>query len=221
MQAQLSLRLWGLPECLNLSGLDLGGTCSPGPASDCSRRNNREPEQWGQGGYTRREWGQTQCGWGTASAHQCYLFAASLPPHSATEKVSLKKKKKSFPHRPLCVRAEARHWRDQQTEEVITEGNALEATGNRLKPRGYYGLHRKGPIDLQKYKSDQGTSQKWTEPTILTTKPENVLDIFLLFLQSFFLFFKIFKKNFKSSIIPLIFTFITYYFAKKKDPIFF
>ena len=31
-----------------------------------------------------------------------------------------------------------------------------------------------------------------------------------------------FLKNFKSSIIPLIFTFITYYFAKKKkDPIFF
>ena len=51
-----------LPECLNLSGLDLGGTCNPGPASDCSRRNNLEPEQCGQGGYTRRERGQTQCG---------------------------------------------------------------------------------------------------------------------------------------------------------------
>ena len=46
------------------------------------------------------------------------------------------------------------------TEEVITEGNALEATGNRLKPCGYYGLHRKEPTDLEKYKSDQGTSQK-------------------------------------------------------------
>ena len=45
-------------------------------------------------------------------------------------------------------------------EEAITEGNALEATGNRLKPCGYYRLHRKGPIDLEKYKSDQGTSQK-------------------------------------------------------------
>jgi len=58
-----------------------------------------------------------------------------------------------------------------QTKEDITEGNALEATGNRSKPCGYYGLHRKGPIDLEKYKSDQGTSQKWTEPTIPTTKP--------------------------------------------------
>jgi len=45
-------------------------------------------------------------------------------------------------------------------EEAITEGTALEATGNRLKPCGYYQLHRKGPIDLEKYKSDQGTSQK-------------------------------------------------------------
>ena len=31
---------------------------------------------------------------GTASTHQCYLFAASLPPHSATEQVSLNKQKK-------------------------------------------------------------------------------------------------------------------------------
>ena len=31
----------------------------------------------------------------------------------------------------------------------MTEGNALEATGHRLKPCGYYGLHRKGPIDLE------------------------------------------------------------------------
>ena len=134
-----------------------------------------------------------------AHASVICLQHPSLPPHSATEQVSLKKK--SFPHCPLCVRAEARHWRDQQTEEVITEGNALEATGNRLKPHGYYRLHRKGPIDLEKCKLDQGTSQKWTEPTILTTKPEKVLDIFLLFVRSFFLsfFFNCFfliKKNF-------------------------
>ena len=112
----------------------------------------------------------------------------SLPPLSATEQVSLKKKK-SVLHRPLCVRVKTRHWRDQQTEESITEGTTLEAIGNRLKPGGYYQLHRKGPIDLEKYKSDEGTSQKWTEPTILTTKPEKVLDIFLLFLWLFFLSF--------------------------------
>ena len=55
----------------------------------------------------------------------------SLPPLSVTEQVSLKKKKKSFLHCPLCVRVETRHRRDQQTEEAVTEGNALEATGNR------------------------------------------------------------------------------------------
>ena len=173
MQAQPSLRFWGLPECLNLSGLDLGGAGSPGPATDGSQQSNLEPEQNGQGGYTCHEQGQTPCGWGTESTRQCYLFAASLPPHSATAQVSLKKKK-SVLHRPLCVRVETRPWRDQQTEEAITEGTALQATGNRLKPCGYYRLHWKGPIDLEKYKSDQGTSQKWTEPTILTTKPEKV-----------------------------------------------
>ena len=90
-QAQLSLHLWGLPECLNLSGLDLGGACSPGLAWKGSQWSNLEPEQCGQGGYTRHEQGQAQCGWGTASTHQCYLFAASLPPHGMTEQVSLKK----------------------------------------------------------------------------------------------------------------------------------
>ena len=90
-QARLSLHLWGLPECLNLSGLDLGGACSPGPALVGSQRSNLEPEQCGQGGHTRHERGQAQCGWDTASTHQCYLFAASLPPHRATEQVSLKK----------------------------------------------------------------------------------------------------------------------------------
>ena len=39
-------------------------------------------------------------------ACQCYLFAASLPPHSATEQVSLKKV--STTAHP-CVRAEIRH----------------------------------------------------------------------------------------------------------------
>ena len=50
------------PEYLNLSSLDLGGACSPGPASDGSRWSNLEPELCGQGGHTHREWGQAQCG---------------------------------------------------------------------------------------------------------------------------------------------------------------
>ena len=76
----------------------------------------------------RREQRQAHCCLDTASTRQCYLFAASLPPHSVTEQVSLKKKK-SVHHRPLCVRVEIRHGRDQQTEEAKTEGTALEATG--------------------------------------------------------------------------------------------
>ena len=182
-QAQPSLRLCGVPKNLNLSNLDLGSARNPGPASDSSQQSNLEPEKCRPWKHTSPERGQTQFGWSTASTHQCYLQHPSLPPNSVTEQVSLKKKKKSILHHPLCVRAETRHWRDQQTEEAITEGTALEATGNRLKPCGYYRLHRKGPIDLEKYKSDQGTGQKWTEPTILTTKPEKVLDIFLLFLR--------------------------------------
>ena len=124
-QAQPSLHLWGLPECLNLSSLDLGGACSPGLASDGFWQSNLEPKQCRQRKHTRREREQAQCGWDTASTYQCYLFAASLPPHSTTEQVSLKK----CPPPPSCVRVEVRHWRDQQTEEAKTEGISLEVTG--------------------------------------------------------------------------------------------
>ena len=48
-------------QVLNLSGLDLGSAGSPGLATDDSWRSNLEPEQCGQGGYTCRERGQTQC----------------------------------------------------------------------------------------------------------------------------------------------------------------
>ena len=123
-QAQPSLRLWGLPEYLNLSSLDLGDAYNPGPASDSSQQSNLEPKQCRQGKHTRREWGQTQCGWDTASTGQCYLFAAFLLPHSTTEQVSLKK----CPPPSPCVWAEIRHLRDQQTEEAKTEGTTLEVT---------------------------------------------------------------------------------------------
>ena len=42
-QAQPSLHLCGVPE--NLSGLDLGSACNPGPASDSSQQSNLEPEK--------------------------------------------------------------------------------------------------------------------------------------------------------------------------------
>ena len=76
-------------------------------------------------------------------------------------------------------------------------------------------------MDLEKYKPEQGTSRKRTEPTIPTTTSEKVLYIFFTIFTIILSFFKIKKKFFKSSITPLIFTFITYhYFAKKKDPFF-
>ena len=62
MQAQLTLHLGRLPKCLNLSGLDLGGACSPGLASDGSWQSNLEPELCEQEGHMHRERGQAQCG---------------------------------------------------------------------------------------------------------------------------------------------------------------
>ena len=57
MQAQLILRLCGVPEYLNLSGLDLGRAYNPGLASDSSRQNNLEPKQCRLENHTRCEWG--------------------------------------------------------------------------------------------------------------------------------------------------------------------
>ena len=107
--------LWGLPEYLNLNGLDLGSACNPGPASDSSRQRDLEPKQCRLGKHTRRERGQAQCVRVTArTPHrcQCCLFTAFLHPHSTTEQVSLKK----CPPLPPWVRVEISHRRDQQTE---------------------------------------------------------------------------------------------------------
>ena len=93
MQAQPSLHLCGVPQYLNLSGLDLGSAYNSGPASDSSQQSNLETKQCRQRKSTRREWGQTQCGQDNGSTPhrpQCYFFAAFLPPHSTTEQGSLK-----------------------------------------------------------------------------------------------------------------------------------
>ena len=48
--------------------------------------------------------------------------------------------------------------------------------------------HRTGPIDLEKYKLDQGTIKKLTDPTLPTTAPEKLTGILLLLsLFNFFL----------------------------------
>ena len=43
-QAQPSLRLWGVPENRNLSGLDLGSARNPGPALDSPQAE--QPGAW-------------------------------------------------------------------------------------------------------------------------------------------------------------------------------
>ena len=86
----------------SLSGLERGGACSLGPASDSSRWSNVEPEQCARRAGAGPAW-LRHC------EHTPVLFAASLSPHSATEQVSLKKKKKKCPTLPPCVRAKIRH----------------------------------------------------------------------------------------------------------------
>ena len=153
--------------------------------------------------------------WDTAGTRQCYLFAVFLLPHSTTEQVSLKK----CPPPPPCVRAEIRHWRDQQTEEAKTNrGNCLGSDRcSRLKPCSYHWLHRKGPIDLEKHKLDRGTIWKWTNPTLSTTTPEKVLDIFLLlsFFKKIFLYIQILYYYFNFNFYNLLLLW------KKKETLFF
>ena len=82
------------------------GKCTqPRANSGSSQQSNLEPKQCRQTKHTRHERGQTQSGRDTASTCQCHLFATSLPPHSTTEEMSLKK----CPPLPPCVRAEIRH----------------------------------------------------------------------------------------------------------------
>ena len=90
------LRTTRVPESQRLRP---GRCMQPRAALDGSWWSNLEPELCGQGGCTRYEQWQAQCGRDIESTHQCYLFAASLPPHSATEQVSLKK---CPPLPPLC-----------------------------------------------------------------------------------------------------------------------
>ena len=65
-RVQNIVRLCEVPENRNLSGLDLGRACNPGPTSDSSWQSSLEPEHCRLGKHTRHEQGQTQCGLGTA-----------------------------------------------------------------------------------------------------------------------------------------------------------
>ena len=99
-QAQPILCLCGVPQNLNLSGLDLGSAHNPGPAFDSSTAEQPGPEQCRPGKHTHCEWAQTHCGPDTESTphtHQWYLFSLFLPPYSTTEQVSLNKWPRSPP----------------------------------------------------------------------------------------------------------------------------
>ena len=114
-QAQPSLCLCGVPENLNLSGLGLGSACNPGPTPWRAAWSLSTVDL--ESTHARRERGQTQCGRNIANApytRQWHLSAVPLLPRSTTEQVNLNKK----PPLPPCVKAEIRHWRDQQTEEA-------------------------------------------------------------------------------------------------------
>ena len=81
----------GVPECLNLSGLDLGGACSPGPALDSSRQSNLEPKP--------KPWEVANLGWLRHCKHTPVLFVCSVPPSPQQDWTS--EPKKSVHHRPL------------------------------------------------------------------------------------------------------------------------
>ena len=119
-QAQSSLHLWEIPECLTLRGLHLGGACSPGPASDGSWWSNLEPELCAP-------WAGAGPAWLRHCEHTPVLFVCSIPSPPQHDWTS--EPKKGVHHCPPCVTMEVRHWRDQQTEEGKTEGTALELTG--------------------------------------------------------------------------------------------
>ena len=69
-QAQPSLHLCGVPENLNLSGLDLASAYNSGLASDSSLQSNLQPKLCRLGKHTHREWGHSQCGQDTVSTRQ-------------------------------------------------------------------------------------------------------------------------------------------------------
>ena len=115
-----SAPLWSTKN-LNLSGLDLGRACKPGPASDSSQHSNLEPEQCRLGKLTRCEWGNPL--WlNHCEPMPLILFTVFLPPQNTTEGESLKK---SDHHPPLVS---GRKLDTEETEAKI-EGTTLEVTG--------------------------------------------------------------------------------------------
>ena len=101
--------------------------CNPGPASDSSPQQPRAWAVWARKAHT--PWVGTGPVWLRHCEHMPMLFVCSVSPSPQHDWTSEPKKKKSVHHHPPCVRAEIRHWRDQQTEEDKTLGTASEMTG--------------------------------------------------------------------------------------------
>ena len=78
-QVQPSLRLCGVPENVNLSGLDLRSACKPESPSDSSRQSNLESEQCRLGKHTRCERGANPV-WLNHCEHTPVIFVHSVPP---------------------------------------------------------------------------------------------------------------------------------------------
>ena len=87
-----------------------------------------QPRAWAVwAGRVHTPWAGAGPVWLRHCEHTPVLFVCSDPP--SPQRYWTSEPKKTVHHRSLCVRAEIRHWRDQQTEEAKTEGTALEATG--------------------------------------------------------------------------------------------
>ena len=136
----------------HLSCSDLGRAQNAGPTESAPLRTTRVPEpEWlrpgrcmqpraGLGRFLAEQprawavwegrahelWAGAVPVWLRHCEHTPVLFVCSVPPSPQCDWTSEPKKVSTT---APCVRAEIRHWRDQQTEEVKTEGTALEVTG--------------------------------------------------------------------------------------------
>ena len=86
-----------------------------------------QPRAWAVwAGRAHAPWAGAGPAWLRHCKHMPVLFVCSVSLSPQRDWKS--EPKKSIHHRPPCVRAEIRHWRDQQTEEAKTDGSALEMT---------------------------------------------------------------------------------------------
>ena len=117
------LRTTGEPEPERLRP----GRCMQ-PRAGLRRFPVEQPRAWAVwAGRVHTPWAGTGPVWLRHCEHMPVLFVCSVPPSPQRDWTS--EPKKVHTTTLPCVRAEIRHWRDQQIEEAKTEGTALEVTG--------------------------------------------------------------------------------------------